>query len=74
MEKWYVRCNSAEEDSYAIVQLNEDEYKAILKFVNAETVSGGGFTGTCHIINHGFDTKEEALEAIETDTIWLYSE
>lgn len=72
--KWYVRCNSAEEDSYAVVQLNDSEYRAVVKFLNAEIVSGGGYTGTCYIINHPFDTKEEALEAIETDTILLYGE
>ena len=74
MNKWYVRCNSAEEDSYAIVQLSEAEYKAVVKFLSAPLIFGGGYAGTCYIINHPFNTKEEALEAITTDTIWLYSE
>ena len=71
--KWYIRCNSAEEYSYAVVQLNENEYKAVVKFLAADTVWGGGYTGTCCIIPHGFDTKEEALNAISTDTVWLYN-
>lgn len=72
--KWYIRCNSAEEDSYAVVQLNESEYAAVIKFTSADEVIGGGYCGTCHIINHGFNTKEEALEAIATNTVWLYGE
>lgn len=74
MSKWYVRCNSAEDDCYAIVNLTEDEYKAVIKFLNADNVYGGGFCGNCYIINHGFDTREGALNAITTDTVWLYSE
>lgn len=73
--KWYVRCNSAEEDEYYVVQLTEDEYKAVVKFINnADYISGGCHCGACHIINHGFDTREEAVDAILNDTVWLYSE
>ena len=69
MNKWYVRYNSAEEYSYAIVQLSEAEYKAVVKFLDAPIIFGGGYAGTCDIINHPFNTKEEAFEAIITDTI-----
>ena len=62
--KWYVRCNSADDDQYAVVQLDDDEIKAVTKFLSAERVSGGGYCGSCHLIYHGFDTKEEALDAI----------
>lgn len=71
--KWYIRCNSAEEDSYAVVQLTEDEYRAVVKFLSAEALYSSGFTGYCYIINYGFDTKEEALNAISTNTVWLYN-
>lgn len=61
---WYIRCNSAEESSYAVVELTQQEYEAVTKFLTATTIVGGGYTGTCYIIDHSFESEDDAIHAI----------
>lgn len=62
--KWYVKVNSAEDDCYSVVELNDRDVDAINRFLNAEYISGGGYSGMCHLVNRGFESREDAINAI----------
>ena len=64
--RYYIKCNSAETDSYAVVQLTDAELKAVYKFLNAPLIDDmySCFSGNCYIVDNGYDTEEEARDAI----------
>lgn len=63
MYKYYIGNNSADGDSYFIVKLSDEEYKAVCKFVDAQsdTFYEEDYSGSFGISLRGFDTRDEAI-------------
>jgi len=59
-EKYYLAHQCAEEDSAGVVQLTEQEHKAVQKFLDQVYKFSGGYCGTCSIGIESFNSKEEA--------------
>lgn len=62
MKKWYVLLYSAEECGAAVVELDEIGYEAMRRAFDAELIAGGGYCGSCSIIDKSFNTKKEAIK------------
>ena len=64
-KKWYIICQSAEEDQYSVVELTPDQaenFRYVLD--NLKYVGGGGWCGSIYMYQDGFDTYEEACNNI----------
>lgn len=67
-KKWYVVENIGDEMEEAVVELTEDEAKAVRKFLDTQiVVHTEDFVGrTLFFDNKPYNTKEEAIEAVKT--------
>ena len=59
-KKWYIVHMSAEEGSTTYVELTNEEYKIVSKFVNHVQENTYGYCGNITISDVGYDTIEEA--------------
>ena len=66
--KWYVVENIGDEMEEAVVELTDDEAKAVRKFLDTQiVVHTDNFVGrTSFFDNKPYNTKEEAIEAVKT--------
>ena len=67
-KKWYVVENIGDEMEEAVVELTDDEAKAVRKFLDTQiVVHTEDFVGrTSFFDNKPYNTKEEAIEAVKT--------
>lgn len=63
-EKYYIACQSAEETSYGIVLLTDEEYKAVSKFLKQVYSFSARYCGSCGIDEKSYLDKEEAEIAL----------
>ena len=61
-KKFYIFEQSAEDESYGIVELTNDEVIAVKKFLDAPIVIAGDWVGGMRIFDDRFDTYDEAYE------------
>lgn len=62
-KKWYVICQSAEDDEYSIIKLSAEQV-AIFRYImeNKKYVCGGGYCGHTYMYEENFDTYDEAFD------------
>lgn len=62
LKKFYIGFCIAEQSSYFIISLTEEELKAVQKFCRAQfnICEGGGYCGSFGIFDTGYDTEAEA--------------
>lgn len=62
-KKWYVICQSAEDDEYSIIKLTTEQV-AIFRYImeNKKYVCGGGYCGHTYMYEESFDTYDEAFD------------
>jgi len=64
--KWYIGSLMAEGECAWIIRLSEEEANTIRRFFHdGEIVLDTPWCGYCNISEKGYDTKEEAIEAIK---------
>ena len=65
MEKrWYIFSQCAEEDSFGVIDLTEDEAAVVYRVTNADIIQGGGYTGAFRLSINNYATKEEATDVV----------
>ena len=68
---WYVCFQASEEFDLFVVELTDDEFNAVKKyFETMELVTDGGWSGNAGIYSKKYNTKDEAIEAINTETFY----
>jgi len=62
-KKWYVICQSAEEDEYSIIGLTAEQ-AATFRYImeNKMWVCGGSYCGHTYMYEENFDTYDEAFD------------
>jgi hypothetical protein len=62
-KRFYIFKQWAEENAYGIVELTEDEFKAVRKFLDTDYVIAGDWVGGRMLYDaYGFNTYDEAYE------------
>lgn len=62
-KKWYVICQSAEEDEYSIIELTTEQAETFHYIVeNKKYVCGGGYCGHTYMYEQSFNTYDEAFD------------
>lgn len=64
-KKWYVINQSAEDDSYYVIQLNNAaaiNFRYVLNHM--EPITGGNWSGSTYMYLKNFDTREAAIDFI----------
>lgn len=62
-KKWYVICQHAEEYTYGIVALTDDELAGAKKMLDYDVVVSGNWSGGFYIDDVAYDTEEQARNA-----------
>lgn len=61
-KKWYIVCQSAEEDSYSIIKLTTRQAKNFQYVLNnMQYVCGGTYCGSIYMYWQSFNTYDEAF-------------
>lgn len=63
-EKYYIAYQTAEEQSYGIVHLTEEEHKAVQKFLQQVYNFSSGYCGSCGVEEKAYTNEEEAQAAL----------
>lgn len=63
-KKFYILTYQAEQDGYAIVELDILEAKLLREVLSSPLVYGGGYCGSCHLSINSYYSKDSAMDAI----------
>lgn len=66
-KRWYIFAQCAEEDSFGVVELTEEEAQVVYRVTNADTVKGGGYTGAFRLSLNNYATEEQAKAVVFDD-------
>lgn len=74
MGNWYVGKRSAEGNAYFVIELTDEERKAVQKFIDAQdNMYDEGYSGYFQILDSGpFDTKRKAVEWVIKESFASY--
>lgn len=65
-KKWYVVCQHAEDYTYGVVALTDDELTGAKKMLDYDVVVDGSWSGGFYIDDVPYDTEEQARNAALT--------